>query len=459
VIHGFDLRRLKWIAILGPIGFVAALEVVVWRLHPELLSWPGRFIMGALVVVALVFFYGAVFSVIRSMQERLERQNRELLALHRASLDIYGELSLEIILQKVVDQARQLLAARYGAISVVAADGSIRDFVTSGLTEEERERIGAPPIGKGLLAVPLLEGRSLRVADLCADPRAHGFPLHHPPMRSLLAVPILCRGPFRGNLYVSEKEDGEAFSAADETTLGRFATQTAIAIDNAHLHTQLRTLVVAEERARLSREMHDGLAQLLAYVNTQAQAVREYLGRGRLEAATARLDELASAAREVYGDVREGILALRSAANLDRPLVETLEEFAHRWQEETGVRVTATVDRGVTVDGPTQLQVLRVVQEALTNVRKHSGAEEAELSVAAANGLVQIAVRDSGRGFEPAGAGAADGRARFGLEVMRERVESVGGRLRVESEPGRGTLVAFEVPSHDAGHESGGGDR
>lgn len=454
---GLNLRQLKWIAILAPIAFVAALEYAVWRLHPELQSWPGRFIMGALVVVALIFFYGAVFSLIRSMQERLERQNRELLALHRASLDIYGELSLDVILQKVVDQARQLLEARYGAISVVAADGSIRDFVTSGVSEEERRRIGEPPVGKGLLAVPLREGRSLRLDDLGSDPRAHGFPPHHPSMRSLLAVPILCKGPFRGNLYVAEKEDGEAFSPDDETTLGRFATQTAIAIDNAHLHTQLRTLVLAEERARLSREMHDGLAQLLAYVNTKAQAVREYLGRGRLEDAAAQLDQLATAAREVYGDVREGILALRSAAGLDRPLVEALEEFARRWQEQTGVEVTATVDRSATVDDLTQLQVLRVVQEAFTNVRKHSGARAVELGVAVADRSVRISVRDTGCGFEPGHTNGNEGRSRFGLEIMRERVESVGGNLRLESGHGRGTLVELEVPARgdDKGPEEG----
>lgn len=444
---GLSLRGLKWIAICAPIAFVAALEYTVWRLHPELLSWPGRFVMGALVVVAMVFFYGAVFSLIRSMQERLERQNRELLTLHRASLDIYGELSLAVILQKVVDQARQLLEARYGAISVVAADGSIRDFVTAGVGEEERRRIGDPPVGRGLLAVPLREERSLRLADLSADPRAAGFPPHHPTMRSLLAVPILCKGPFRGNLYVAEKESGQEFSADDETTLERFATQTAIAIDNAHLHAQLRSLVVAEERARLSREMHDGLAQLLAYVNTKAQAVREYLGRGRAEEAASQLDQLATAAREVYGDVREGILALRTAANLDRPLVETLEEFARRWQEQTGVEVTVRVDRTATVDDLTQLQVLRVVQEAFTNVRKHSGAAAVELGVAAPDGVVRISVRDTGCGFEPGHPNGNEGRSRFGLEIMKERVESVGGSLRLESGLGHGTLVELEVPA------------
>lgn len=459
IAHGMNLRRLKWIAIVAPVVFVAALELTVWWLHPELLSWPGRFVMGGMVVVALIFFYGAVFSVIRSMQERLERQNRELLALHRASLDIYGELSLDVILEKVVDQARALLGAHYGAISVVASDGSIRDFVTAGVTHEERERIGDPPVGKGLLAVPLREGKSLRLADLTCDPRAHGFPENHPPMRSLLAVPILCKGPFRGNLYVSEKENGEDFTVDDETTLGRFATQSAIAIDNAHLHNQLRTLVLAEERARLSREMHDGLAQLLAYVNTKAQAVREYLGRGRVEQATEQLDQLAAAAREVYGDVREGILALRSAANLDRPLVELLEDFARRWQEQTGLGVAASVDRAAEVDDLTQLQVLRVVQEAFTNVRKHSGADQVELVVSTADHAVRISVRDHGCGFRPEAPRRDDGRSHYGLEIMRERIESIGGSLHIDSEPGRGTLVALDVPARESSAEPVGGAR
>jgi signal transduction histidine kinase len=440
---GLSLRRLKWIAILAPVVFAGALEYVVAKLHPELLSWPGRFVMAAVVVVALVFFYGGVFSLVRAMQDRLERRNRELLALHRASLDIYGELALEVILQKVVDQARALVEARYGAVSVVGADGRIVQFMTSGVTEEERRRIGDPPVGRGLLGVPLHQGERLRLEDLTKDARASGFPAHHPQMRSLLAVPIFGKGPFRGNLYVAEKETASEFSEEDEETLVRFATQAGIALDNAHLHEQLSTLAVAEERARIAREMHDGLAQVLASVGTKAQAVREFLRRGKPEQAMTHLEQLASDAREVYADVREGILALRAAGGSQR-FEEALPEFLRAWQAQNGVTVELGLDGPIDLAPRVELQLLRILQEALANVRKHAGVDRVRVTVARDAGWIVAGVADEGTGFDAA---AAPNGGHFGLAIMRERVESVGGEIAVQSVPGAGTRVEVRVPA------------
>src|SRR4029078_1516308 len=131
-------------------------------------------------------------------------------------------------------------------------------------------------------------------------------------MHTLLAVPIQCRSPLLGNLYLSEKTNGDAFTARDEETLERFAVQAAIAIDNAHLHAQAADLAVAQERLRISHEMHDGLAQVLGYVNTKVQAAEAYMKRGKNEEATEQLHELAVAARQAYGEVRQGIVDLRT---------------------------------------------------------------------------------------------------------------------------------------------------
>src|SRR5204862_5198641 len=137
-------------------------------------------------------------------------------------------------------------------------------------------------------------------------------PPGHPDMRTLLAVPIGGSSPFKGNLYLTEKGDGRPFTADDEASLVRFATAAALAIDNAHASRGRRLVAVAEERLRIAREMHDGLAQVLAYVNTKAQAVNEFLALGDVDEARRQLDQLAAAAREVATDAREGILSLRS---------------------------------------------------------------------------------------------------------------------------------------------------
>ena len=443
------LRRLKWAAVIAAFGFIILLEIVRQVLYPYLLSWQGRLLMDGVVLVGSVFFFGAVFHLIERLLNHLERQNGELLALHTAALDVYRELSLESVLQKVVDQARLLLEARYGALSVITEEHRIQSFVTSGITTEERARIGPPPVGHGLLAVVLQEAHRLRLGDIQKDPRSVGFPPHHPPMKTLLAVPILCAGPFRGNLYLADKEDGDEFTEADEESLVRFATTAAIAIDNAYLHSRIKDLAVSEERLRIAHEMHDGLAQVLAYVNTKAQAVKEYLRTGRNEEAGKHLDQLAAAAREVYSDVRESIIGLRSAAVPGKSIAEVLRDYVHTWGAQNNIDCQLELGSDLVLPPASELQVLRIVQEALANVRKHARAASAQVRIEPQDGRVRITVQDDGIGFSPGELGRSEF-PRFGLATMRERAETVGGALRLDSAPGKGTRVEIEIPVHQA---------
>ncbi len=195
-------------------------------------------------------------------------------------------------------------------------------------------------------------------------------------MHSLLAIPIICKGPFRGNLYVSEKITALEFALEDEETLVRFATAAAIAIDNAHLNQRLRTLAVAEERVRIAREIHDGMAQILAYVNTKAQVVKAYLDKNKPEQASDQLEQLASAAREVYTDAREGIMALRTRVGPDQPLGEALQDYMERWEMQSGITSSLEIEGDIQVSASVELQLLRILQEALSNARKHSGATQ-----------------------------------------------------------------------------------
>lgn len=439
------LRRIKWVLLLALVAFLAIVEYARYLLEPYGGSPWQNLVLDGVMVLSILFFFGALFTGLQTIEERLTRQNRELLALHRAAVDIHGDLSLESVLSKVVAQACALVDARYGAISVVDGHGEIRAFVTSGLTMEERRRIGEPPRGRGLLGVPLREGQRIRVRDLQADPRSAGFPEHHPEMRSLLAVPILCKGNDRGNLYVTEKETASEFSAEDEETLVRFAATAAIAIDNARLHQRLRDLAVAEERVRIAREMHDGLAQVLAYVNAKAQAVREFLGKGDQEQARAQLGQLAVAAREVLTDVREGILALRTQTGPDRGLGEAVDAFIRRWEDQSGIEGEIEYDPDLHLSATVELQLLRIVQEALSNVRKHSGARHAWVELKRVDSRLLVEVQDDGGGFDPEAIRQGDS-PRFGLAIMRERAASIGGTIGFDSAPGRGARVHVEIP-------------
>jgi signal transduction histidine kinase len=171
------------------------------------------------------------------IHERYER-------LLETGLVLAGELSLPAALQRIVELAAELTGARYGAMGVLGRDGVITEFITTGVTAEQRAAIGHIPVGRGILGVLIDDARPLRLHDIAKDPRSVGFPANHPPMRSFLGAPVTARGLVFGNLYLTEKRDGEDFDADDERALILLAGQAGVAIENAHLYEE------AQDRAR-----------------------------------------------------------------------------------------------------------------------------------------------------------------------------------------------------------------
>jgi two-component system, NarL family, sensor histidine kinase DevS len=154
-----------------------------------------------------------------------------------AGIAVTSELSLDAVLQRIVEVSAELTGAKYAALGVIDRSGrALERFLTTGVDEETHERIGDLPHGRGILGVLIREARPLRLHDLTADPRGVGFPPHHPLMQSFLGVPIVLRGVAYGNLYLTEKEGGEDFSAEDEELVTMLAAQAAVAIENARLY-------------------------------------------------------------------------------------------------------------------------------------------------------------------------------------------------------------------------------
>ena len=167
------------------------------------------------------------------IQERYER-------LLESGLALAAELSLPATLQRIVELAAELAGARYGALGVLGRDGTIGEFITTGVSAEERAAIGHSPLGRGILGVLIEDARPLRLHDLAQDPRSVGFPPGHPPMRSFLGVPVMARGRVYGNLYLTEKHGRGDFDADDERALALLAAQAGVAIENAQLYEAAR---------------------------------------------------------------------------------------------------------------------------------------------------------------------------------------------------------------------------
>ncbi|HXH08902.1 MAG TPA: GAF domain-containing protein [Alphaproteobacteria bacterium] len=379
---------------------------------------------------------------------RVQEQAVYLRALHEAALLVMSDLSLERILQRFVDLARELIQARYAALAVVNREGHWEQFYTSGMSNEERQRIGNLPTGRGLLGLVLREGRSIRLADLTQHPNFSGFPPHHPPMKTLLGVPVFYQGEVRGLLYLTEKENAPEFSETDEEIANLFAAYASVAVSNAVLHARVQHAVIEEERQRIAREMHDGLAQVLAYVNAKTGAVRRLVELDRREEALQELAELEAAAREVYADVRESILGLRVITQGGPGFLAALRQYAEQFSRQSGVPVDLRIEgpeEGLEVEPMTEVQLIRVVQEALSNVRKHAAAHRAEVRLYRENSDLCLTIADDGRGFDPHLVGRGES-PRFGLQTMRERVESLGGTFTITSAPGHGTVVSVSIP-------------
>ncbi|HET7296469.1 MAG TPA: GAF domain-containing protein, partial [Gemmatimonadales bacterium] len=161
-----------------------------------------------------------------------------------AGVAVFSERSLDRVLQQVVDSARDVVGARYAALGVLALDRqSLSQFVTSGISEAERGRIGDLPMGRGLLGLVIRDPRPIRTADITRHPSRHGFPPHHPVMHSFLGVPIVNHGEVFGNLYLTEKIGAREFSPEDEAIAVLLAAQAAVAVENARLNDDTQRLL------------------------------------------------------------------------------------------------------------------------------------------------------------------------------------------------------------------------
>lgn len=168
-----------------------------------------------------------------------EQLEDRLAALHRASLELVSNLSLDTVLERIVEMAREQADAHYAALGVVDPAGNLIQFIPVGMTQKEINHMEHPPVGRGLLGLFRHERTTIRVADISSDPRSIGFPEHHPAMRSFLGVPILSGKRMLGQLYLTDKQNYPEFTAQDEVVIETLAAYAAVAIANARLYSEI----------------------------------------------------------------------------------------------------------------------------------------------------------------------------------------------------------------------------
>jgi two-component system, NarL family, sensor histidine kinase DevS len=370
--------------------------------------------------------------------------DRALYQLDRATRAIAGELDLDRVLQQIVDSVRELVGARYAALGTFDARGRIERFITSGISEDVRRAIGPLPQGHGLLGTIIRDGVTLRVPDISQHPDSSGFPPHHPPMRSLLGVPIRVAADVVGNFYLTEKVDAPAFGDEDQELVELFAVHAGIAIHSARLHEELQSLAIVGERLRISRDLHDGIIQSIYAVSLSLEDAVEQFEADPASAAD-RVDRAIDRLHTTISDIRTFIVGLGPETGTG--LADALQSMARELLGGSAIALEENLDGATEVERRLPAEgvheVVQIAREAISNVGRHSRATNAEVRLVVDGDEATLTIADDGTGFDP---DARLGSGHFGLANLRDRAAAIAGTLSIQSGAGKGTRIIVRLP-------------
>ena len=402
--------------------------------------------------------------------ERLER-------LLVATSSLITEVSLEGVLQRVVEIAAEVIGARYAAIGVLGPDGHLLEsFTTYGIDPEQRALIGPPPRGHGVLGLVIREARPIRLPDLTRHPDSYGFPPHHPPMHSFLGVPIVGKRGVFGNLYLTEKLGGEVFTEADEQIAIHLAANTAAAVENARLH---------EESARLLEEvqqLHRARERFFAMVNHELRnSLAAVYGWAEIMVRKKDPATVPKAAFEVLDSAQQAVGLINDLLDLSRldedrlkPVIRATEPGS--MARRALMRMTPAADaRRVSL----QLQmapglpscetdasrVEQILINLLGNAIQHTPEGSTVRLQVSAQDTVVYTVEDEGSGIDEAEVerifdiyvtkAAGESRsAGLGLPLSRRLARLLGGELRAVARPESGGCFILELPAAQMSEET-----
>ena len=374
----------------------------------------------------------------------LADKNRELAALYEVTTLLNEPAPTEVLCRGFLRKLIGLLDAQGGAVRLI--DPKTRDihlYIHEGLTAEFAREEQCLDMGECLCGEAAQSNTP--IVQFLA-------PVHEPNVvfrcqkagyQTVSVFAIRFRRQVLGifNLYHREPR---AFSAQERQMLETLGQNLGVAIENQRLVSRDRELAVSEERNLLAQELHDSIAQSLAFLNLQAQLLEDSLRRTAVDEAHGILAQIREGIQESYDDVRELLVHFRIRIKQE-DIELTIRSSLERFESQTGIKTSCTVSgRGVPLSAEQQLQVLHILQEALSNVRKHSGASQVEFEMKRDRSYV-FRVKDNGCGFDPGTLGDKTG-SHVGLRIMKERAQHIGGEIRIDSRPGHGSEITLTLP-------------
>jgi len=377
---------------------------------------------------------------------RLARKTQSLDILYEVSTSLSQPGGLEQLLDSFLDTFIELVDARAASVRLATEDGYTRLIASRGLAPEVAERDRQMPAGRCACGWAASQG-GLRIQSGTAPCAALiGRPMLERDCMEFVVVPVQYQDRILGvyNLFLDRPLDAMGEDIRDLLiSVGRHL---GLAIEKARLEGEARRLAIMEERNLIGNELHDSLAQSLIGMRLQLKLLSESLARKDFGAAQYEANRLRRAMTQANADLRSLLTDYRLKID-DAGLVQTLANLVERFGRETGIAVYFQNDcRAFALTPVQEIQVFYIIQEALTNIRKHSGARNVRIMLNNEDDLYTVLIEDDGLGM----AGSAEGMPgeHAGLEIMRERTERLQGQIVIESEPGEGTRIVlmFNAP-------------
>lgn len=474
---GFGLPRLVrqtagvGLALLG----IGSLALLWWRLRrqvlrpwSELRDWAARLHRGSYSVhLAPDHLHGdlaALATDLNDLGDELRSLNLEMAArvrrhtLHLArktrSLEILYDVAstlskthtLDELLENFLDTFAQLFDARAAMVRLVTDSGQLRLVASRGLDPAVIEREKLMPMDQCLCGHTATGGQVQIQKGAAACRAVLGIPLLNEDCHELVAVPIQYHDQTLGvyNMVLDKPISDFGDDLSDLlTSIGRHL---GMAVAKARLDDNARRLAIVEERTTIGNELHDSLAQSLVSMRLHVKMLGEMLYRKDLYSAQYEVRRLHAALEEAHTSLRELLANFRSRMD-ERGLVPAIEDMVMRFTEETGIAAYFQNECGEVVLTPArEIQVFRIIQEALTNIRKHSDAHNARILLRHEPvDRYHLLIEDDGSGMTPAT--PAHRGEHLGIEIMRERAARLGGTLQIESEAGEGTRINLTFSS------------
>ena len=379
------------------------------------------------------------------------RMAEDLALLHESSVFLTGTLDPQTIYQQLTEQTTKLLGCQAASLFLWDEEADEAVGVFGHGLDADIPGVRIHPEESGLLQELVTQRGSVAIEDTRLDPRVPALWREALPLQALLCVPLWGKDRPLAFLLLADLERPRHWRPNEVAWAESFANHAAIALGKAYLYEQAERAATLEERQRIAAEMHDGLAQTLSYLTLKSHHATDMLEEGHIEQAMAEHGDIQEAMERATQEVRRSIASLQTSPAPPQPLQQLLADLIQAFRDEGGPPVTLATELEEPLF-PSQAQVqqiVRIVQEALLNAGRHAHAGQISVSLARQGPEAAITVADDGRGFDPAT--MPEQGDHFGLRIMRARAARIGGRVEIQSAPGRGTRVTLSWPQPGPG--------